>query len=205
MPGAPPVGPAEVALLVSDGDAVEVKDRPLPRSGVAADRGAPSLGDPNARLTVTVFTDFECPFCGQYSARLHSLVELYPGQLRVEVRNFPLPFHHGAALAAEAALAAQEQGKFWPMHDELFANQTSLDRDHLRAFAKKLGLDLERFEQALTDGHEAARVREDLEAGQRLGVKGVPAMAIGDELVTGSLPIEALVPHIDRALAARGK
>jgi protein-disulfide isomerase len=204
LPFQPSPGPAEVALLVSDSQ-IPVTDKKVPPSTLHTDRQAPSLGEAGASLTVSVFTDFQCPFCGQYAARLHSLVELYPGQLRVEVRNFPLPFHPAAELAAEAALAAHEQGKFWPMHDQLFANQTSIDRDRLRAFAKEIGLDVDRFEQALADGHEASRVRDDIEAGKRLGVRGVPAMVIGDDVVTGSMPVEELARHIDRALAARAK
>ena len=117
----------------------------------------------------------------------------------------PLPFHNHAQLAAEAALAANEQGKFWAMHDELFANQNTLDREHLRAMAQKVGLDVARFDQALDDGHERARVQSDLELGKRVGVRGVPATVIGDELVPGALPLEEMVRHIDRALAAKKK
>ena len=141
----------------------------------------------------------------RFAARLESLAQLYPGQVRIEVRNYPLPFHTGAELAAEAALAANEQGKFWPMHDELFANQNSIDREHLRAMAGKIGLDVARFDQALDDGHERARVQSDIELGKRVGVRGVPATVIGDELVPGALPLEEMVRHIDRALAAKTK
>jgi protein-disulfide isomerase len=199
-------GPAELAILVHDDcprDTLVVKPEKAGGGPVAADAQAPSLGDPKSRLTITVFTDFQCPFCWRFAARLESLAQLYPGQVRIEVRNFPLAFHTGAELAAEAALAANEQGKFWPMHDELFANQNTLDREHLRAMAGKLGLDVARFDQALDDGHERARVQSDMELGKRVGVRGVPATVIGDELVPGALPLEEMVRHIDKALAAK--
>ena len=202
-------GPAELAVLLNDcaapGKRVVVEPEPVGGGPVASDARAPSLGDAKSRLTLTVFTDFQCAFCWRFAARLESLAQLYPGQVRIEVRNFPLPFHTGAELAAEAALAANEQGKFWPMHDELFANQNTIDREHLRAMAGKIGLDVARFDQALDDGHERARVQGDIELGKRVGVRGVPATVIGDELVPGALPLEEMVRHIDRALAAKTK
>ena len=199
-------GPAELAVLVHD-DCPTIAVEPAPARGgpVASDARAPSLGDPKSPLTITVFTDFQCPFCWRFAARLESLAQLYPGQVRIEVRNFPLAFHTGAELAAEAALAAHEQGKFWPMHDELFAHQDTLDRAQLRTMAQKLGLDVARFDRALDDGHERARVQSDIELGKRVGVRGVPATVIGDEVVPGALPLEEMVRHIDRALAAKNK
>jgi RNA polymerase sigma factor (sigma-70 family) len=207
MPAPNGNGPAELAVLVRDCQGGHANLEPIPAAGgpVAADAKAPSLGDPKSRLTITVFTDFQCPFCWMFAARIESLAQLYPGQLRIELRNFPLPMHEQAELAAEAALAANEQGKFWAMHDELFANQNTLDREHLRAMAQKVGLDVARFDQALDDGHERARVQSDLELGKRVGVRGVPATVIGDELVPGALPLEEMVRHIDRALAAKKK
>ncbi|MGZ3443059.1 MAG: DsbA family protein, partial [Polyangia bacterium] len=208
MPAPNGNGPAELAVLVHDDcprDTITVEPGPAGGGPVASDAQAPSLGDPKSRLTLTVFTDFQCPFCWMFAARIESLAQLYPGQVRIELRNFPLPMHTGAELAAEAALAAHEQGKFWPMHDELFANQNTIDREHLHAMAQKLGLDVARFDRALDDGHERARVQSDIELGKRVGVRGVPATVIGGELVPGALPLEEMVRHIDRALAAKNK
>ena len=197
-------GPAELAVMLHDGPGG--LDPPTPVGvAVASNAQAPSLGDPKSKLTIAVFSDFQCPFCWKFAARIESLAQLYPGQVRIEMRNYPLPMHPTAELAAEAALAAHEQGKFWPMHDELFANQNAFDRDHLRAMAQKLGLDVARFDQALDDGHERAHVQSDIELGNRVGVRGVPATVIGDELVPGALPLEELVRHVERALAARSK
>ena len=84
-------------------------------------------------------------------------------------------------------------------------NQGTIDREHLRATAHKLGLDVARFDQALDDGHERARVQSDIELGKRAGVRGVPATVIGDELVPGARPLEEMVRHVERALAAQSK
>jgi RNA polymerase sigma factor (sigma-70 family) len=204
MPDSASKGPTELAILLSDvkGHPVDEGQKP---GKVASDAQAPFLGEPGAPLTISVFTDFQCPFCWRFAARLESLAQLYPGQVRIEIRNMPLPFHGQAELAAEAGLAAHAQGKFWPMHDELFANQTSLDRDHIRQMAQKIGLDVARFEQALDSGSEKARVQRDIDLGKKLGIQGVPSMIVGDELVVGARPLEELVRVIDKALAARHK
>lgn len=200
LPAASGKGPAELAVLVHDDCSPEAAETTRVGGGaVASNAQVPSLGDPKSKLTIIVFTDFQSPFCWNFTARIESLAQLYPGQVRIEIHNYPLPFHGGAELAAEAALAAQEQGKFWPMHDELFANQNAIDRDHLRAMAQKVGLDVARFDQALDDGHERARVQNDIELGNRVGVRGVPATVVGDELVPGAVPLEEMVRHIDRA------
>lgn len=207
MPAPSGSGPAALSVMVSDECPRRDSVEPHPAGGgpVAADAQAPSIGDPKSRLTITVFTEFQCAFCWLFAARVESLAQLYPGQVRIELRNFPLDVHPNAELAAEAALAANEQGKFWPMHDELFANQSTIDREHLRAMAQKLGLDVARFDQALDDGRERARVHSDIELGNRVGVRGVPSTVIGDELIPGAQPIEELVRHIDRALVAKHK
>jgi RNA polymerase sigma factor (sigma-70 family) len=204
MPDPTSTGPAELAILLTDSQGHPVPDE-HPPAKVSSDAQAPFLGEAGAPLTLSVFTDFQCPFCWRYAARLQSLAELYPGQVRIEIRNMPLPFHGQAELAAEAALAAQAQGKFWPMHDELFAHQTSLDREHIRQMAAKIGLDVARFEQALDSGSERARVQRDIDLAKKLGINGVPSTVVGDELVVGARPLEELVRVVDRALATHRK
>jgi predicted DsbA family dithiol-disulfide isomerase len=91
------------------------------------------------------------------------------------------------------------------MHDELFANQSSLDRDHLRAIAQKIGLDVARFEEALDEGRFRARVQKDIDEANRLGIRGVPSTVIGEEVIPGARPLEELVRHVDHALAGKSK
>ncbi len=172
--------------------------------GVAADvhlYDGPSRGPADAPLTIAVFTDLKCEFCGKALGLLDELIETHPGKLRVVVKQFPV--HDTAQLPAQAAMAADAQGKFWELHDLMFANQDALTRADLERYAGEVGLDLPAFRAALDDGTFAASVAEQFEAGKTLGVPATPTFAIGDELVVGALPIEALRVKVDAALAAK--
>jgi protein-disulfide isomerase len=109
-PSAPEAPPAKVDIKIGD---------------------APVKGPASAKVTVVEFSDFQCPFCGRVNPTLKEIEDKYQGKIKIAFRNLPLPFHDKAHLAAEAALAANEQGKFWAMHDKLFANQQALDRPSL--------------------------------------------------------------------------
>ena len=122
-------------------------------------------GPKNAPVTIVEFSDFQCPFCGRVVPTLKQLEEQYKGKVRVAFKNQPLPFHPNARPAAEAALAANEQGKFWEMHDKLFANQQALDRAALEKYAQELGLDMDKFKAAL----DSQQVRGADRRGQRRG------------------------------------
>jgi RNA polymerase sigma factor (sigma-70 family) len=100
---------------------------------------APTKGDSKAPVTIVMFTDFQCPFSARGQELMTQLLAAYPGQIRLVARNLPLPFHEHAKLAGEAALAAHEQGKFWQMHERLFANQKALDPPALEEHARPSG------------------------------------------------------------------
>jgi protein-disulfide isomerase len=121
----------------------------------------------------------------------------------VAFKQFPLPMHDKAELAAEAALAANEQGKFWQMHDKLFANQSNLDRPSLESYAKDLGLDLEKFRAALDSGRFKAQIAKDKVQGSSAGVSGTPSFVVNGKLVVGAQPFEEFKRAIDEALSAR--
>ena len=106
---------------------------------------SPARGNPGAPVTLVVWSDFQCPFCARASTTMRELEAAYPEQLRVVFKHLPLPFHESAFFAAEAALAAHEQGKFWQMHDCLFARQDRMDPASIAAEARALGLDLPRL------------------------------------------------------------
>jgi protein-disulfide isomerase len=165
--------------------------------------GSPVEGSPDALVTLVDFSDYQCPFCGRANTTIQQLQKEYGGKLRVVMKEFPLttihPMARGAALAAVAAGA---QGKYWPMHDKLFANQSALQPAALEGYAKDLGLDEARFKADLTDPKTAAIVERDTELGNSLGVSSTPAVFInGRRLPGGAVPIDSFKALIDEELA----
>ena len=144
--------------------------------------GKQTLGDKNAKLTLVEFTDYECPFCGRHFRDtapkiLKDYIET--GKIRYVFNDLPLSMHQHAKKAAEAALCAGEQGKYWEMHDLLFANQQALDNANLIAYATKLGLDTPAFQKALESGKYEPQVNANAAEAARLGFTGAPSFAIG--------------------------
>ena len=186
-PAAPAVGP-----LVPDGPPVE---------RIAAPLGGPQRGPSTAKVTIVEFTDFQCPFCGRVLPTLDQLLRDYPNDVRILFRHNPLPFHDRALPAAEAAVAAEMQGKFWEMHDKLFAEQSDLERPALELHAVQLGLDLKAFRAALDSHAGQARVDDDLALGRQLGVRGTPTFFIDGRPVLGAQPVAVFKQIIDDELA----
>ena len=162
-------------------------------------------GSVSARVTLVEYGDFECPGCGQAYPVIKAVQKAFGPNLRFVFRHFPLVASHPhAAMAAEAAEAADAQGKFWAMHDRLFEHQDALEDMDLQRHARKIGLDLERFERDLRTQAYQARVREDAAAGKSCGVRGTPTLFINGVSYAGSVEREALVLALARAaLAAR--
>ena len=141
-------------------------------------------------VTVIEFSDFECPACGHAEPLVQALRRRYGGRLHVVWKNLPLDFHPHAHLAAEAALAAGAQGRFWEMHDRLFTHQRHLDRADLEADAAALRLDLSRFRRALDTHQFAAAVDADTALATRLGVNATPTFFVdGQRLVRWDLQL----------------
>src|SRR6204780_2422146 len=107
--------------------------------------GAPFKGPADARVTIVEFSDFQCPYCAKAATEAAQVVQKFPKDVKLVFKQFPLEDHSQAALAAEASLAAQAQGKFWPMHDKMYANFRSISRARIFAWATASGLDLNRF------------------------------------------------------------
>ncbi|SPF54395.1 Thiol:disulfide interchange protein DsbA [Candidatus Sulfopaludibacter sp. SbA4] len=141
------------------------------------------LGSKDARVTLVEFVDYQCPFCQlNFKDTLPRLIKEYvdTGKVRYVAHDFPLVTIHSNALnAAAAARCAGEQGKYWEMHDELFANQRALDAQSLPSYARQIGLDAGVFQTCVDNGAEAAKVREDLETGQKIGITGTPGFLLG--------------------------
>lgn len=136
------------------------------------------LGKRDARHVVVEFADFECPHCKFASPEAKRAVKESGGNARLVFKHFPLAFHAMAPLAAAAAEAAGEQGRFWEMHDALFATQQMLDEDLIRGHAKALGLDVERFELDFKSPGTAAKVQASRAEGERVGIQATPTFYI---------------------------
>jgi protein-disulfide isomerase len=180
------------AAAPAPGKAVEITLRP----------DDPVKGNPKAPVTVVVFSDFQCPFCGRVEPTLKRIEETYGAKVRIAWKHKPLSFHPNAMPAALAAEAAREQGKFWQMHDKMFAAQQELSPAAYERWARELGLDLGRFKAAQASEKLKARVQEDEALATRLGIDGTPTMAVNGELVVGAVPYENFKAVIDRKLAS---
>ena len=153
-------------------------------------------------VTLVGYGDFANPECvGTYRA-VKRLQKKMGTQVRYVFRSFPIPDEGGVSQrAAEAAECAGAQGKFWPMHDQLFADARKLSDADFLAYAEKAGLAREPFARCLADGLARRAIEEDLRAGKALGVEGTPALYINGRLVTGARSVAALRRVIDEELA----
>jgi protein-disulfide isomerase len=165
----------------------------------------PSFGPKEAKVTLVEYSDFQCPYCATAAATVKKLKDRYAqSPVRVIFRHFPLAFHKEAGPAAQAAMAAHAQGKFWEFHDLLFANQKALGRPELEKYASQLGLDLGKFKEALDKGSHQAAVDADLKLGEEIGVNGTPTLLIDRDRVQNPGDFDGLVAAIDKKLAEAG-
>jgi protein-disulfide isomerase len=188
-------------LIASLRDKYEtVVNLPIPRVQVS-DGGRESRGGgEDAPVTIIAFSDYECPYCRMAEGTVEQVREKYGNKLRYVHRDYPLPFHAHAHVAAQAARCAGEQGKFWEYHEALWKAE-SLERENLEALATELGLDETEFENCLSSGKEAPGIDADLEAGAQAGVNGTPAFFVNGIMLSGAQPLEAFTAVIDEELA----
>jgi predicted DsbA family dithiol-disulfide isomerase len=165
--------------------------------------GAPSVGPANAPVTLVEFSDFQCPYCQSYVSRLKTVKENYADRVRIVYRQYPIPSLHANAIkAAEASLCAQEQGKFWEMHDLMFQEQNRLTVAELKEKAARLKMNKSKFDSCLDTGRFTEQVQEDMKEGSRFGVTGTPAIFLNGVLVDGgAVSYETLAKAIDKELA----
>jgi protein-disulfide isomerase len=180
---------------------VEIKMEPE-RVEVAAT--GPAQGPTTAPVTIVEFSDFQCPFCSRLIPTLDEVKKKYGDKIRLVFRQYPLPFHQNAQKAAEASLCANDQGKFWQMHDAMFGNQSALAVEQLKAKAAELGMNAEQFNKCLDSGQHVAAVAADQKDGSAVGVNGTPAMFINGRFISGAVPIEKITSVIDDELRRKG-
>ena len=177
------------------------------------DPAAPSLGPADAPISIVEISDFECPYCQKAAQTLAELRRIYPNQLRVQFRHFPLDqscnpllkrqIHPNACAAARAAFCAGEQGQFWAYAEKLFDGAT--EPEDLDAHLRALSLKEPTFRRCLADPATAARIAKDIDECAKAGVAGVPVLLINGRKLAGAQPIETYRALIDEELAIAGK
>jgi protein-disulfide isomerase len=159
------------------------------------------MGASHAPVSIVEYGDFECPNCKQAAPALKLLLERFAGRTRIVFRHFPLEEVHPHALAAaHAAECAAGQGRFWPMHDLLFANQEHLKANNLRAYAEQLQLDMARFTAETDDQVYLQRIREHMDGARRSGVRGTPTFFVNGRIHDVSFGIRSLFDVVESAL-----
>ncbi len=166
---------------------------------------SPVLGPKDAPVTWIEFSDFQCPYCGRMATQTEpELLKKYAGKVRVVFKHFPLDFHQHAMEAAEAAsevYAQKGNSAFWKFHDEVFKNQERLSKEgmkFLREVAKKLGLDMAKFDKAMNEHTHKARIQKDKDLANEIGVRGTPYIYINGQFVRGD-PSQVLEEQLKRA------
>ncbi|MEM7679006.1 MAG: thioredoxin domain-containing protein, partial [Myxococcota bacterium] len=155
--------------------------------------------------TIVEFSDYECPFCSRVNPTIAQVQKEYGDKVQIRFRNLPLSFHKRAKPAAKAALAAHKQGKFWQMHDKLFANQKALQDADLEKYASELGLDMSRFKSDMTSPEIEAWVSKDMADAGKYGARGTPTLFVNGVPVRGAMPFATFKQVIDKEIAKAQK
>lgn len=170
------------------------RSRPLDRPLDSHDH---VLGAPTASVSLVAYVDYQCEFSAEAFSTIEA-VHLHLGsQVRFALRHFPLDKHKQAALAAEAAMAAGAQGRFWEMSALLFEHQDALEREDLLRYAQELRLDLGRFTRELDEGTYREQVKAQRDAGKKAGVKQTPSLFINGKLHEGERDLRSLVNALE--------
>jgi protein-disulfide isomerase len=145
---------------------------------------SPVKGPADAPITIVEFSDYQCPFCARMEPLVHDALAAYPQQARLVFKHLPLVSIHPQAMpAALAATAAERQGRFWEMHELLFANQRALAPEQITEYARGLGLDMAKFQADMASDEVQAIVKEDMALAQRVGVRGTPTIFVNGRLL----------------------
>jgi protein-disulfide isomerase len=167
-------------------------------------------GSKDAPVEITEFADYQCPFCQTFATLQMPTIEdrlINSGRLRWRYRDFPLQQHQFARLAAHSAACADEQGKYWPQHEQIYQGQSewAAARDAVpffRNYARTIGLDLGRYDSCMKSGKYAGRIQASYNEGVQLGVSSTPTLLIGNRLYRGRLDSDAIIKMVD-SLAPR--
>ena len=161
-------------LIIGIGVAVYSRPEPVLKREELITFASHTRGNIEAQNYLVEFSDYQCPACGTFKPLVDQIVEKYKDKLLFAYRNFPLAQHEFAEKAAETAEAAGEQGKYWEMHDYLFANQANFSDEVFQEGAKKIGLDMDKFNESLKSGKFKSIIQDDLSYGTTHGVNSTP-------------------------------
>jgi protein-disulfide isomerase len=160
----------------------------------------PAKGPRAAKVTVALFSDFQCPFCSRVEPTLKQVEETYKKEVRIVWKHQPLSFHPNAMPAAEASEAAREQGKFWEMHALMFANQQALSPAKYDEWAGQIGLNMAKFKAAMESHKFKERIEADSKLGSSVGASGTPTLFINCRQLVGAQPFDRFKALIDEEL-----
>jgi protein-disulfide isomerase len=193
--------------VAEGGPPAPAPERPAARRGPDPNRrysvdvdDAPARGPADAKVTLVEFSDFQCPFCRRVTPTLERIEKEYGDDVRVVFKHLPLSIHPKAPAAHAAAEAAHQQGKFWEMHDRIFADQAGMSPERYREYAQQIGLDVEKFERDVKGAAVQKRISKDMEEAQKLGVTGTPAFFVNGRFLSGAQPFESFKRLIDAEL-----
>jgi len=144
--------------------------------------GSPFLGKADAPVTMVEFTDYQCPFCKRHSTQtLPQIMKDFidTGKLKYVLREYPLPIHPDAIKGSAAALCAKDQGKYWEMHDRIFAEPRKLAPEDVKAHAEALSLDVAAFQECIDSDKYGKQIQADIADGRKVGVRGTPSFFLG--------------------------
>ncbi len=188
---------AQLVVGLRSGRTIEIA---LQRERIEVEAIGHTRGPEDARVTIVEFSDYQCPFCARAEPTLQTLLERYPNDVRLVYRHLPLDFHPDAFGAAQAAICADAQGRFWDFHALLFANQKKLGGEDLLGYAALLELDAAAFTACLDAPGTAEQIHRDIAAAQAAGATGTPAFFVNGVFISGAQPIEVF----EAMLAAEG-
>ena len=164
----------------------------------------PMRGPADAPVVLVEYTDYQCPYCERAQPTLNAVRERYGDSVVHVFKNLPLPMHQQAGLAAEAALCAGDQGKFWELHDWLFANKSNISHDTLVAQAELIPLDVAVFTECLGTRVHKDEVEADAAEAATFGIRGTPGFVINGRILTGAQPLDQFIAVIDDELRRAG-
>jgi protein-disulfide isomerase len=175
--------------------------RPDPNRRYSVDtKGSPTKGNPDAKLAIVEFSDFQCPFCRRVTPTISQIQREYGDKVRIVFKHRPLEMHPKAPAAHAAAEAAFRQGKFWEMHDLIFGNQENMSPEQYVEYAKQLHLDVARFQRDVASAEVKARIDADVAEADKLGVTGTPTFFVNGRYLSGAQPFPVFKQLIDQEL-----